>query len=236
MPELALEATGLHKTYHDGEGRLAVLRGVDINLAVGESMALVGRSGSGKSTLLNLLGLLDRPDAGEIRVGGTATEKLGESGRNRLRGREIGFVFQNYHLLGDFTVEENVMLGAAVGGGGGFRATNRARAREWLDRLGLISRAGQRPFRLSGGEQQRVAIARAMLASPKVMLCDEPTGNLDAATGREVADWLWRACRETGMAMLLVTHEMALADRADRVFGIADGELSLLRPPAGTNN
>ena len=226
MAETILEVEGLHKTYHDGEGRLAVLKGVGFTVAAGESLALVGRSGSGKSTILNLVGLLDRPDSGEIRIAGQAASEMGESRRTRFRAREIGFVFQNYHLLGDFSVLENVMLGSAVGRTGGFGRKNRVQALEWLERVGLGRQAGRRPSRLSGGEQQRAAIARALMAGPRLLLCDEPTGNLDAATGEYVSDCLWRAAEEAGMAMVLVTHETSLAKRADRALSLAGGVLT----------
>ncbi len=226
MTDTILEVEDLHKAYHDGEGKLTVLKGINLVARAGESLALVGRSGSGKSTVLNLVGLLDRPDSGEIVINGIPTSSLGESGRTRFRSREIGFVFQNYHLLGDFSILENVMLGAAVGVGGGFGRANRSLALEWLDRVGLTARATRRPAKLSGGEQQRAAIARALMTKPRLLLCDEPTGNLDAATGEEVAGWLWKAAKETSMAMLVVTHEQALAKRADRVLSLADGVLT----------
>ncbi len=221
-----LSVEGLRKSYHDGEGRLSVLRGVDFSLRGGETVAIVGRSGSGKSTILNIAGLLDRPDAGEVYIGGAATSRLSERRRTGMRGREIGFVFQNYHMLGDFSILENVMLGAAVGMGGGFGRANRALASEWLNRVGLSGRARHRPGQLSGGEQQRAAIARALMPEPSVLLCDEPTGNLDAATAEEVSGWLWRAAAESGMAMVVVTHETSLARRADRVLRLEDGALS----------
>lgn len=221
-----LSVEGLRKSYHDGEGRLSVLRGVDFSLRGGETVAIVGRSGSGKSTILNIAGLLDRPDAGEVYIGGEATSRLSERRRTGMRGREIGFVFQNYHMLGDFSILENVMLGAAVGMGGGFGRANRALASEWLNRVGLSGRARHRPGQLSGGEQQRAAIARALMPEPSVLLCDEPTGNLDAATAEEVSGWLWRAAAESGMAMVVVTHETSLARRADRVLRLEDGALS----------
>ena len=192
MSEPVLEVDDLHKTYHDGEGRLSVLRGINFTVDAGRSLALVGRSGSGKSTILNLVGLLDRPDSGEIRIAGQTASMMGEGGRTRFRAQSIGFVFQNYHLLGDFSVLENVMLGAAIGRGGGFGRENRLEALEWLERVGLGERAKRRPSKLSGGEQQRAAIARALMVRPRLLLCDEPTGNLDAATGVEVSDWLWR--------------------------------------------
>jgi lipoprotein-releasing system ATP-binding protein len=226
MAESVLALSGLVKTYHDGEGKLAVLNGVDFAVASGEITAVVGRSGSGKSTVLNLAGLLDRPDSGEVRIGGAACSALSESRRTALRGRDIGFVFQNYHMLPDFSILENVMLGAAVGRGGGFGRANRARALDWLDRVGLANRARHRPNQLSGGEQQRAAIARALMPEPLLLLCDEPTGNLDAATGEEVSRWLWRAAREANMAMVIVTHESALAAKADRIHRLENGVLA----------
>lgn len=222
-PVLALE--NLVKTYHDGDGRLSVLDGVDFAVGAGESAAIIGRSGSGKSTLLALAGLLDRPDSGTVRIGGADCARLPEARRTALRGRDIGFVFQNYHMLPDFSVLENVMLGAAVGRGGGFGRANRARALDWLDRVGLSRRASHRPSQLSGGEQQRAAIARALMPDPLLLLCDEPTGNLDAATGGDVSRWLWQAAREAGMAMVVVTHETALAARADRILRLENGAL-----------
>ncbi|MDR1519834.1 MAG: ABC transporter ATP-binding protein [Planctomycetota bacterium] len=231
MGELALEAENLSKTYRDGEKPLTILRGVGFAAAAGETIAIVGRSGSGKSTLLNLCGLLDRPDSGEIRIAGVPASKLSDSGRTALRGRDIGFVFQNYHLLPDFTVLENVMLGGAAARGGGMGAGNRASALDWLERLGLAERRRHRPDQLSGGERQRTAIARALLPNPRLLLCDEPTGNLDAATGDEVSAWLWRAADEAGMAMIIVTHEPALANRADRVLRLEAGKLSADKQP-----
>ncbi|MCD8348999.1 MAG: ABC transporter ATP-binding protein [Planctomycetaceae bacterium] len=225
MADDVLVLENVEKSYHDGERLLPVLQGVDFSVAAGEAVAIVGRSGSGKSTMLNLAGLLDRPDSGEIYVGGQRCSQLNDAGRTAMRGREIGFVFQNYHMLADFSVLENVMLGAAVGRGGGFGRANRLRALEWLERVGLAERCRHRPTQLSGGEQQRAAIARSLMAAPRLLLCDEPTGNLDVATGEEVAGWLWEVAREAGMAMVIVTHESALADRADRILRLVDGRL-----------
>lgn len=231
----ALELESLFKTYRDGERSLSVLAGAELALAPGEAVAVVGRSGAGKSTLLNLCGLLDRPDAGEIRLGGLPVSRLSDSRRTALRGKEIGFVFQNYHLLPDFTVLENVMLGAAVGLGGGLGGKNRLRALEWLERMGLSQRFRHRPDQLSGGERQRTAIARALMPGPRLLLCDEPTGNLDAATGEEVADCLWRAAGESGMAMLVVTHEAALTARAGRALRLDGGVLVKADRPGRTS-
>ncbi|MCD8138553.1 MAG: ABC transporter ATP-binding protein [Planctomycetaceae bacterium] len=225
MADDVLVLEGIEKSYHDGERLLPVLQGVDFSVAAGEAVAVIGRSGSGKSTMLNLAGLLDRPDSGEIYIGGQCCSQMNDAARTVMRGREIGFVFQNYHMLADFSVLENVMLGAAVGRGGGFGRANRLRALEWLERVGLAERCRHRPTQLSGGEQQRAAIARSLMAEPRLLLCDEPTGNLDVATGEEVAGWLWEAAREAGMAMVIVTHESALADRADRILRLVDGRL-----------
>lgn len=221
----ALVLDNLVKTYHDGEKLLSVLKGVDFAVGEGETVAIVGRSGSGKSTMLNLAGLLDRPDSGDVVIGGESSRKLSESRRTALRGRSIGFVFQNYHMLSDFNVLENVMLGAAVGRGGGFGRANRARAMEWLERVGMAERSRHRPSQLSGGEQQRAAIARALMPEPHILLCDEPTGNLDSATGEEVSAWLWRIARESNMAMIIVTHEPSLAEKADRIMRLENGVL-----------
>lgn len=223
--ERSLVLDNVVKTYHDGEKLLPVLKGVDFAVSPGETVAIVGRSGSGKSTMLNLAGLLDRPDSGDVIIGGESSLRLSESRRTAFRGRAIGFVFQNYHMLSDFNILENVMLGAAVGRGGGFGRANRTRALEWLDRVGLAERCRHRPAQLSGGEQQRAAIARALMPEPHILLCDEPTGNLDSATGEEVSAWLWRVAREARMAMIIVTHEPSLAEKADRVLRLENGVL-----------
>ncbi len=225
--EHALVLDNLVKTYHDGENRLVVLDGASLTVRRGEVVAITGRSGSGKSTALNIAGLLDRPDSGAVVIRGMVASDLSDRRRTAIRGRRIGFVFQNYHMLADFNVVENVMLGAAVGRGGGFGRANRLRALEWLDRVGLAERSRHRPAQLSGGEQQRAAIARALMPEPELLLCDEPTGNLDTHTGDEVADWLWRVAADAGMAMVVVTHEPSLAKRADRVFSLRDGKLRL---------
>ncbi len=225
MADSALVLENLKKSYDDGGKRLAVLKGVDFSLKHGEVVAIVGRSGSGKSTILNLAGLLDRPDSGEVYIDGVPASRLSENRRTGLRGRAIGFIFQNYHMLADFNVLENVMLGAAMGRGGSFGRRNRAKALAWLERVGLAERYLHRPNQLSGGEQQRAAIARALMPNPALLLCDEPTGNLDSATAEEVTGWLWNSAREAGMAMVVVTHENILAQKADRVLRLRDGVL-----------
>lgn len=225
MADYALIAEGVTKKFRDGDRELVVLDGLNLSVRAGESVAVLGRSGSGKSTLLHVLGLLDRPDAGGIMVQGMETGLLSERGRNRLRAREIGFVFQSYHLLGEFSVCENVMLGSALGHGGAFGGKNRRKAEEWLERVGLGDRLNFSPLKLSGGERQRVAIARALMAEPSVLLCDEPTGNLDASTGDMVLTWLWQAVSESKAAMVMVTHDKEVAQRADRALSLDNGLL-----------
>jgi len=226
MPEPILRATRVSKAYSDGTRTLQVLREINLALRPGEAVAVLGRSGTGKSTLLNLLGLLDRPTGGEIRIQGEPTDGLTEHARTRLRGRALGFVFQHFHLLHELTALENVALGGAVGLGGSLRGTNRARAEELLAAVGLDARATHRPGQLSGGEQQRVAIARALMCRPAVLLCDEPTGNLDPETGQQVLDVFWHVMREQNMAMILVTHEPEVGRKADRVLRLQDGILA----------
>ena len=221
----ALLAERLSKTFHDGESELHVLRDANLAIRAGETVAILGRSGTGKSTLLHLLGLLDRPTAGEIRVQGRPVQDLSERERTKLRGQTFGFVFQHYHLVAEFTALENAALGAAVAQGGGLGGARRARARELLAAVGLSDRESHTPARLSGGEQQRVAIARALASRPSILLCDEPTGNLDPQTGQTVLDILWTLVRRENAAMALVTHDPAVAERADRRFRLEAGDL-----------
>jgi len=220
--DVPLRVEGLTRRYKDGARDLTVLSGLSLTVKAGEVVAVVGRSGSGKSTLLHLLGLLDRPDEGEVWIEGMATGLLSEGRRTRLRARRLGFVFQQYHMIDDLTVAENVMLASAAGGGG-FRARERARAMDLLEKVGLADRADRFPARLSGGERQRVAIARALVTEPAVVLCDEPTGSLDQRTAGPVLD-LFLGMR-TERAVVLVTHEAETAARADRVLTLEDGRL-----------
>ena len=224
-PSAALLARGLVKTYRDGTGELRVLEGIDFDLAPGEIVAVVGRSGCGKSTLLHLLGLLDRPTGGALRVAGREASSLSERGRASLRRRWLGFVFQHYHLLADFTALENVMSSLALARGGGFGADNRRRALLALEHMGLAERAKARPSELSGGERQRVAAARALAHEPMALLCDEPTGNLDPDTGALALELLRRAVRERNASMVLVTHEAEVARAADRILRMDNGRL-----------
>ncbi len=219
--EAVIRATGVGKVFHDGERVLHILR--DTNLAVmpGESVAILGRSGTGKTTLLNILGLLDRPSAGQVLLRSYDTGQLSESQRTKLRGRAIGFIFQQHYLLHDFTALENVTIAGAFG----LRREGRERAEDLLTAVGLQDRLGHKPGKLSGGEQQRVAIARALMCRPALLLCDEPTGNLDPETGAEVLEIFWGLVQKQQTALVLVTHDTQVAARADRVLTLAEGEL-----------
>ena len=216
-----LSAERLTKTVTSGDAPLTILDEVSFGIASGESVAIVGASGSGKTTLLGLLAGLDRPTAGEVRIGGQALSGLDEDARAALRQRLVGFVFQSFQLLPALTALENVMLPLELAG-----AEDAApRARGWLERVGLAKRTGHYPKQLSGGEQQRVAIARAFAGDPKLLMADEPTGNLDGATGAEVADLMFRLNRERGTTLVLVTHDNALASRCTRRLSLASGRL-----------
>jgi len=221
MSEPALVAEDIHRNFVQGAATLEVLRGASLSLAAGEIVALVGPSGAGKSTLLHIAGLLERPDGGEVLIGGTACGKLGDAERTRLRRTHLGFVYQFHHLLPEFSALENVVLPQMIAGES--RAQASERARELLARLGLEARAEHRPGKLSGGEQQRVAIARAMANRPAVLLADEPTGNLDPATADAVFDELLALVRHAGLAALIATHNPALAQRMDRLLALEGG-------------
>ncbi|MBN1515992.1 ABC transporter ATP-binding protein [Candidatus Sumerlaeota bacterium] len=219
----ALRASGLTKEYQDGTRTLRVLRGAELSARAGEIVSITGASGSGKSTLLHLLGGLDRPSGGQIQFGGRELHAMTESELSRLRAREIGIIFQFYHLLPEFSATENVMIPQMLLGMGKREAREKALAA--LDRVGLSERANHRPSKMSGGEQQRVAIARAMINRPSLVLADEPTGNLDPQTGGAIIDLLWNASQETGAALIIVTHEPVLADKADRQLKLEQGKL-----------
>ena len=221
---MLLEAVGLKKSYVMGRQTLPVLRGVDLTIQAGELAVIVGPSGAGKSTLLHLLGGLDRPSAGHVRFDGKDLYALPEREMSLLRNRAFGFVFQFYHLVPELTALENVMLPARMAkNGGGDQA--RERARKLLDQVGLIGRATHLPAELSGGEQQRVAIARALMNGPRVVFCDEPTGNLDSATGESILNILLHLNKEQGTTLVVVTHEPAITKVARRVFSLKDGQL-----------
>jgi putative ABC transport system ATP-binding protein len=215
---------GVTKRFRDGERDHAVLRGVDLDVAPGELVAIVGPSGSGKSTLLYVAGVLDRDFEGEAVVAGTALGGLDDAARADLRNRSVGFVFQSFNLLPALSALENVMLPGVLRAGGAPLAWVRARARDALAQVGLAGRMTAPPARLSGGERQRVAIARALLARPAVLLADEPTGNLDTASGEDVTR-LFVQLASSGMSVLVVTHEERVSRVAGRVLRLEDGRL-----------
>lgn len=221
----ALEAVGLYKSFRDSDGsELPILKGVDITVAPAEVVSVVGTSGAGKSTLLHLLGGLDRPTEGEVRLGGQSLSRLDDRELAEARNRRIGFIFQFHHLLREFSALENIMIPLLIAGSRRDRA--RARARELLRAVGLEERGGHRPPELSGGEQQRVAVARALANEPAVLLADEPSGNLDNQTAEGLHELFFRLREERDLAAVLVTHNRELAWRADRVLRLHDGRLS----------
>jgi lipoprotein-releasing system ATP-binding protein len=229
-----LQACAVHKSYAISKREIPVLRGVDLTVQPGEKVALLGASGAGKSTLLHLLGLLDTPTSGEIRYDGEVVHDLPVAQRARLRHRHVGFVFQFYHLIPELTALQNVvlakMMGTSVLGYWGARKRCRAEAAEMLAKVGLGERLHHRPSELSGGERQRVAIARALLAEPRVVLADEPTGNLDSQTAAGVVELMFSIQQERDLAFLLVTHDEALARRCDRVIRMTDGAVVTEEP------
>ena len=226
----AVEAVGLHKAYQSADGReLRVLEGVDLVVSPGESVAIVGESGCGKSTLLHILGLLDLPSAGQIRLGGHAVNGQAPAQLATLRNRFVGFVFQFHHLLREFSARENAMMPALIAEQDPEEAAQRAE--EVLRWVGLGGRLDHKPWQLSGGEQQRVAVARALANDPEVLLADEPSGNLDEKTSARLHELLYRVRDERGTAMVVVTHDRKLADQADRVLQLTEGRLSPVRAP-----
>jgi ABC-type lipoprotein export system ATPase subunit len=228
-PSLAVSVRGLKKSYLLGNVHLHVLKGVDLDVHAGEFLSITGTSGSGKSTLLHLMGLLDVPDGGAVHLQGEDTFHYSAGKRNRRRCRDIGFVFQFYHLLPELNVLENVLMPAMVDTPAfswpGRRTAARSRARQLIDELGLSERIGHRPKELSGGERQRVAIARALMNDPKLLLADEPTGNLDTRTGGKIMDLLTRYNQEHGQTIVMVTHDEDLARQAQRYIVLRDGKL-----------
>jgi len=224
MSDAALDMTGIVREYRQGDRRLRVLDDLELTLQPGEIVALVAPSGAGKTTLLQIAGLLDQPDEGSLMLGGQDCARMGDTERSAKRRANIGFIFQFHHLLPEFTALENVVLPQLIGGVS--KRAARARAAELLESVGLAERVTHRPAELSGGEQQRVAIARALANSPRMLLADEPTGNLDQQTGERVADLLIRLAHDNGVAALVATHNRELAASMDRIVRMADGKLT----------
>jgi len=233
MSEPVIEARGLWKSYQGPTGPVDVLRGVDLAVSRGEVVALLGASGVGKSTLLNVLGSLDSPDRGEAFVGGVALASVDGIARARLRNEAIGFVFQFHHLLPEFTAVENVAMKLRLRGTGEKEALDGARL--LLERFGLGARLHHGPDALSGGEQQRVAVARALLGEPRLLLADEPTGNLDPRTAAALFEELHVVARERGIAVLWATHNETLSARSDRIVRLLDGRLVPGPAPGGAS-
>ncbi len=220
-PVLFIHAVERH--YRQGEGRLDILKGAELALWAGQSVALVAPSGAGKSTFLHIAGLLEHPDAGEVFIDQVATSKLSDGERTRIRRTELGFVYQFHHLLAEFSAIENVILPQMIRGLSRREANNRAT--ELLTYLGLQDRLTHRPAELSGGEQQRVAIARAVANAPRILLADEPTGNLDPKTAEHVFDALTKLVAASGLAVIIATHNMDIAARMDRRVTLNDGKV-----------
>ncbi|MDP1874741.1 ABC transporter ATP-binding protein [Phenylobacterium sp.] len=218
-----LSVRGLERTYVTGDRSLTVLRGVDLDVSPGEIVGLIGPSGSGKSSLLHAAGLLERPNAGQIFIEGRDCSTLNERARTRVRLGSIGFVYQFHHLLAEFSALDNVALPMMIAGQDHEAA--RERAAMLLGQLGLAERVDHQPAQMSGGEQQRVALARALANAPRLLLADEPTGNLDPTTSSEVFESLYRLARETGVAAVIATHNLELARHMDRVLALKDGHL-----------
>ena len=223
MSKVVLQARNLRKVFQEGNLTMEVLKGVDLTLAAGEAMAIIGSSGSGKSTLLHLLGGLDRPTSGEVLLLGRPFSHLGERARSRLRNRHVGFVYQFHHLLAELDALENVMMPLMIRRTPVQQAKHRARA--LLEAVGLGHRLHHKPAELSGGERQRVAIARAMVTEPDCILADEPTGNLDSRTAEQVLALMLALNTEHKTALLVVTHDAAVAGKMQQIYRLQDGQM-----------
>jgi lipoprotein-releasing system ATP-binding protein len=225
-----LEARGVSRHFIEGGARLEVLRGLELAVPAGERLGIIGASGSGKTTLLQILGGLDRPDAGSVHIAGQDVHALGEAARGLLRNQTVGFVYQFHHLLGEFSALENVAMPLLLRRLPPAIAAERARA--LLARVGLAGRLGHRPHQLSGGERQRAAVARALVTEPRLVLADEPTGNLDGRNAEQVFGLMLELNREFGTSLVVVTHDSRLAARMDRVLELGDGRLAPARSAA----
>ena len=224
MSDLLLELNALEKAYHQGRpNQINVLNGANLDVKRGEIIALVAPSGAGKSTLLHIAGLLDTPDAGEVKFQGEILNSMSDRKRTAIRRREIGFIYQFHHLLPEFSALENVMLPQLANGQS--RSLAKSRAAELLSKVGIAERADHRPAELSGGEQQRVAFCRALANAPKVLLADEPTGNLDQTTSEQVFETLVSVVRQTGLSAVIATHNPQLAAQMDRTVTLKNGML-----------
>jgi lipoprotein-releasing system ATP-binding protein len=223
MTSSVLRALGVRRSFSEGGSRLDVLQAVDLQVAAGERLAIVGASGSGKTTLLQVLGGLDAPDGGQVLVNEKNIHAMPESERCALRNRAVGFVYQFHHLLPEFSALENVAMPLLVRRVAAGEARERARA--ILDRVGLGARLTHRPHQLSGGERQRAAVARALVTDPQLVLADEPTGNLDGANAKQVFELMLELNRDKGTALIVVTHDLQLASRMERVLTLTDGKL-----------
>ena len=221
MDEPAVELENVHLSLGHGAARVHILKGISLQIARGETTGLVGPSGSGKSTLLMVMAGLERPDAGAVEVDGVSLERLGEDALARFRGAQIGIVFQSFHLIPTMTALENVAIPLELAGA----AAPFARARAGLDAVGLNHRFAHYPAQLSGGEQQRVALARALAPDPAILVADEPTGNLDETTGQSIIDLMFALKRDRGATLILVTHDLALASKCDRIVRLRSGQI-----------
>lgn len=225
MKKRIVDVRQLTKSYPMGKGKLEVLRGVDLEVTEGELLSIYGPSGVGKSTLLHLIGALDVPTSGKVFFDGADLYKMGESGRSRIRNEKIGFVFQFYHLLPEFSALENVALPALIYRRGGSKEAILEKAAHLLAEVGLSRREKHRPSQLSGGEQQRVAIARALMNDPVLLLADEPTGNLDSKTGEAIQEMLMQFNKKKGHTLVIVTHDEKWAAQSDRALKMMDGKI-----------
>lgn len=236
LPNDLVSAVALEKSYRKGAIQVPVLKGINFNAKSGEFVSIVGQSGSGKSTLLHLLGLLDDPDIGEVQLEGQRVDDLNERTRDQLRNRVFGFIFQFYHLLPEFTVLENVltplMIRDSIGTYWRARRRYRDQAMEMIEHVGLGHRVKHKPTELSGGEMQRAAIARALILKPRILLADEPTGNLDAGIGREIMDLLCGLNQNDGLTIVMVTHDDSIAAQAHRTVRLKEGRIEVIEAAA----